>query len=54
MPKVNIFITSITAERLWDIDKAIPGQIHISINVNIMDFEKRSNNSVEEIGRAHV
>ena len=47
MPKVNIFITSITAERLWDIDKAIPGQIHISINVNIMDFEKRSNNSVE-------
>ncbi|MEM2123438.1 MAG: hypothetical protein QXE79_07375 [Candidatus Bathyarchaeia archaeon] len=47
MPKINVFITNIAAERLWDIDRAIPGQIHISINLNIIGFEKRSDKAVE-------
>ncbi|MEM3607917.1 MAG: hypothetical protein QW238_03535 [Candidatus Bathyarchaeia archaeon] len=47
LPRINVFVTNITAERLWDVDRAIPGQIHISINLNVIGFEKRSDKAVE-------
>ncbi len=45
--KVNVFITSMSAERLWEIDKPLPGQIQISINVNVMGFQKHQENLIE-------
>lgn len=47
LPKINVFITSIVAERLWDVDRTIPSQIHISINVNVMGFERRTDKIIE-------
>jgi hypothetical protein len=47
LPRIDVFVTNLAAERLWDIDRAIPGQIHISINLNVIGFEKRSDKAVE-------
>jgi hypothetical protein len=46
MIKVNVAITSISADRLWDIRKQIP-QIQISTNINLVGMEKKADDSLE-------
>ena len=39
MLKVNVAITNISAERFWDLQKAIP-PIQIGTNINVISIEK--------------
>ncbi|MEM3597268.1 MAG: hypothetical protein QXJ53_03995 [Candidatus Bathyarchaeia archaeon] len=46
MIKVNVLITNISAERFLDIKKAVP-PVQINTNINVVGFEKRSDDSLE-------
>lgn len=46
MIRVNVAITNISADRLWDIKKPIP-QVQINTNINIVGIEKKPDNSLE-------
>ncbi len=46
MLRVNVVITSITAERFWDIRKPIP-PIQINTNINVVCMEKKQDESLE-------
>lgn len=44
--RVNVAISSISAERFWDIKKPIP-PIQISTNINVVSMEKKSDGALE-------
>jgi hypothetical protein len=46
MLRVNVAITSISAERFWDIRKPIP-PIQINTNINVVGMEKKQDESLE-------
>ena len=46
MLRVNVVITSISAERFWDIRKPIP-PIQINTNINVIHMEKKPDDSLE-------
>lgn len=46
MLRVNVVITSISAERFWDIRKPIP-PIQINTNINVVGMEKQQDESLE-------
>ena len=46
MIKVNVSVTSISAERFWDIRKPAPN-IQISTNINVVSIEKKPDESLE-------
>jgi len=46
MLRVNVAITSITAERFWDMRKSIP-PIQINTNINVVGMEKKQDESLE-------
>jgi hypothetical protein len=46
MLRVNVALTSISAERFWDIRKPIP-PIQINTNINVVGMEKKQDESLE-------
>jgi hypothetical protein len=46
MIRVNVAITSISAERFWDIRKPVP-PIQIGTNINMVGVEKKADGSLE-------
>ena len=46
MLRVNVLVTSVSAERFWDIRKPVP-PIQISTNINIVGMEKKQDESLE-------
>jgi hypothetical protein len=46
MIKVNVLIFNVSADRFWDIGKAIP-PIQINTNLNLIGMEKKSEDSLE-------
>jgi len=44
---VKVFLTSLSGERLWDQDVALPQQLQVSLNVNILDLKQRSESVAE-------
>ena len=46
MIRVNVTITSISAERFWDIRKPIP-PIQIGTNINVVGMQKKTTDSLE-------
>jgi hypothetical protein len=46
MLRVNVVISSISAERYWDIHKPIP-PIQINTNINVVGMEKKQDESLE-------
>jgi hypothetical protein len=46
MIRVNVAVTSISAERFWDVRKPAPN-IQISTNINVVNIEKKSDDSLE-------
>lgn len=40
MLKVNVFISQVSAERLWDIEKPIP-HVQVATNLNLVGLEKK-------------
>ena len=47
MIHVNIFVTSMSAERLWEIDRAMPPQVQIGVNINMLDIDQRTDGSLD-------
>ena len=47
MIHVNIFVTSMSAERLWEIDRPMPAQVQIGVNINILDIDEKSDGSLD-------
>ena len=47
MIHVNIFVTTMSAERFWEIDRAMPAQVQIGVNINMLDIEQRSDGSLD-------
>jgi hypothetical protein len=46
MLRVNVVITSISAERFWDVRKPIP-PIQINTNINVVGMEKKQDETLE-------
>ncbi|MCW3983761.1 MAG: hypothetical protein NWE96_07170 [Candidatus Bathyarchaeota archaeon] len=46
MLRVNVVISSISAERFWDIRKPVP-PIQINTNINVVGMEKKPDESLE-------
>ncbi|MGD6852839.1 MAG: hypothetical protein ACQCN6_12340 [Candidatus Bathyarchaeia archaeon] len=46
MLRVNVVISSISAERYWDIRKPVP-PIQINTNINVVGMEKKPDDSLE-------
>jgi len=46
MLRVNVAITSISAERFWDMRKPIP-PVQINTNINVVGMEKKQDESLE-------
>jgi len=44
---VNVYVTNLSGERLWDVAKALPQQVHINVNINVLGFEEKSNVTIE-------
>jgi hypothetical protein len=44
---VSIFVTSISAERLWEIDRPMPQQVQIGVSINMLDINERSDGSLD-------
>jgi hypothetical protein len=44
--KVNVFITNMSAERLWEVEKDLPSQIQIAVNINVLGIEEQSDGSL--------
>ncbi len=47
MLRVNVFMTQISAERLWEVERPLPTQVQIAVNINILDLERRSDSTIE-------
>ena len=47
MIRVNIFVTSMSAERLWEIDHPMPAQVQIGVNINMIDIDQKSDGSLD-------
>jgi hypothetical protein len=45
--QVNIFVTSMSAERFWEIDRPMPPQVQIGVNINMLDINQRSDGSLD-------
>ncbi len=46
MVRVNVFISDISAERLWDVEKPIP-PVKISTNINVIGISKKPKGMLE-------
>ncbi len=46
MLRVNVVVSSISAERYWDIRKPVP-PIQINTNINVVGMEKKPDESIE-------
>lgn len=47
MIAINVFITNVSGERLWDIDKPLPPQAQIAVNINLVGFDQKSERTIE-------
>jgi hypothetical protein len=45
--KVNVFVTNISGERLWGVEKDLPSQIQIAVNINVLGIEEQSDGSLQ-------
>jgi hypothetical protein len=45
--RVNIFVTSMSAERYWDIERPFPQQVQIGVNINMLDFTQQSDGTLD-------
>ena len=40
-------MTNFSAERLWEIDRPLPQQVQIGVNINMLDIDERPDGSLE-------
>ena len=47
MIAINVFVTNISGERLWDVDKPLPSQAQIAVNINLVALNQKSERTIE-------
>jgi hypothetical protein len=47
MIHVNIFVTSMSAERFWEIDRPMPPQVQIGVNINMLDISEKADGTLD-------
>jgi hypothetical protein len=47
MLKVNVFVTNLSGERLWDAERPLPPQVQIAVNINLLGIEEQADGSLE-------
>lgn len=47
MPKINVFVTNISGERLWEVERELPSQIQIAVNINMLGIEEMADGSLQ-------
>ena len=47
MIHVNIFVTSMSAERFWEIERPMPPQVQIGVNINMLDISDRPDGTLD-------
>jgi hypothetical protein len=47
MLRVNVFVSHLSGERLWDVDKPLPQQIQIAVNINLLGLDQKSSEMIE-------
>jgi hypothetical protein len=45
--KVNVYVTNMSGERLWEIEKDLPPQIQIAVNINVLGIEEHSDGTLQ-------
>jgi len=40
-------MTNLSAERLWEVDRVLPQQVQIGVNINMLDIGQRSDGTLE-------
>ena len=46
MRKVSVFVTNLSGERLWDVERELPAQVQIAVNINMLGIEEQSDGSL--------
>ena len=44
---IKVYVTQISGEKFWDNATAIPSQLQISVNVNVMNLERKTDTIIE-------
>jgi hypothetical protein len=47
LQKVSVFVTNLSGERLWDVERELPSQIQIAVNINILGVEEQTDGSLQ-------
>ena len=47
MLQVNVFVTSMSAERFWEMERPLPAQVQIGVNINMLDINQRSDGALD-------
>lgn len=47
MLKVNVFVTNLAGERLWDSERPLPPQVQIAVNINLLGIEEKADGSLD-------
>ena len=47
MLQVNIFVTNISADRLWEIDRPMPTHVQIGVNINMLDIDQKTDGTLD-------
>jgi hypothetical protein len=45
--KVSVFVTNLSGERLWDVERELPSQIQIAVNINMLGIEEQTDGSLQ-------
>lgn len=46
MRKVNVFFTNVSGERLWEVDRELPQQLQVAVNINMLGIEEQSDGTL--------
>jgi hypothetical protein len=47
LPKINVFVTNLSGERLWEVERELPSQIQIAVNINLLGIEEMTDGSLQ-------
>jgi len=45
--QVNVFVTNLSAERFWEMDRPLPQQVQIGVNINMLDIDQRPDGTLD-------
>ena len=45
--KINVFVTNLSGERLWEVERELPSQIQIAVNINMLGMEEQTDGSLQ-------